>query len=128
MRRSGRRPFFLGLVNTVLHGLLQGSAEQVASGIEGVGFAGVEDVAVGGSLGEGVHLGNKSNGAFDGAPFRFAAILESDHRHETTSWHEGRLARLIADLPAYFQWHTPAREVPVSVCFQGISGLLAQAL
>jgi hypothetical protein len=52
-----RSPFFLGLVHAVLDGVLQGGTEQVTAGVEGMGFAGVEDVAIGGDLGQRVNSG-----------------------------------------------------------------------
>ena len=108
MRRSGRGPFFLRLVDALLHGLLQRRSEQVASGVQGMAFAGVEDLAVGGSLGEGVHFGNKGNGPLHSNPLGFTAVLKRHGRHERFSGKGTATPHLIADLTAYFQRHTPA--------------------
>jgi hypothetical protein len=72
---------------------LQGVTEQIPAGVKGVALAGAEDLAVRGSLGERVHLGDEGDGALDGRSLLFAAILESNRRHRIGSVPAG-------DLPA----------------------------
>lgn len=80
-----RPPFFFSGINTSLDGLLQGQAEQVAALVEGVALAGMENLAGGGSLGKGVHLGHEGDGALDGHALLLATILEGNRRHRMVS-------------------------------------------
>ena len=68
----------------------QGGAEQVAARVEGVGFAGGEDLAVRRGLGEGVHFGDKRDGALNSDPLSVAALIERHGRHGSVSRKVGR--------------------------------------
>jgi hypothetical protein len=96
----------LGGVDARLGGSLQGVTEEVAAGVEGMALTGVEDLAVGGGLGQGMHLGDKGDGAFDGDALLLATILECSGRHDRASLASGVPPCLIPDPLAYFQRHT----------------------
>jgi hypothetical protein len=80
-----RRLFFLGVRNACLDGVGEATAEQGASLLEGDFFAGIQDGAVGGGLGDLAYLGDKSDGLFQGESFRVIAVFDGQDWHRNPS-------------------------------------------
>jgi hypothetical protein len=69
---------------------LQGGAEHVPSLKEGLLFTEGEDLAGGGGLGKGVHLGDEGNGGFDGQAFGIGVVVKG------SGWRDGSIRGIRA--------------------------------
>jgi hypothetical protein len=79
-----RRPFFLRAVDALLGGGLEGVAEELTAGAEGVPLQGREDLAGGGGLGEAVHLGKEVGRLLEGGELGVIVTRERERRHGQT--------------------------------------------